>query len=528
MTAQQLKNSILLLAVQGKLVPQDPNDEPASVLLERITKERERLIKEKKIKKPKTTSRIFRRDGHYYESVNGGEPACIDEQIPFDIPESWEWVRFGTIFALLNGDRGKNYPAKSKLQQQGKIPFISAVNIQNGTISKDGLLYLEESQYNKLNAGKLKLNDWVICIRGSLGKCCVYPFNIGAIASSLVIARPHLTIASEYMNAFMGTVFHILLNKYANGAVLPNLSANDLGQFLFPLPPSQEQDKIALKLAKIEPFIEKYREKETFISTLNHDFPSALKKSILQHAIQGKLVPQDPNDEPASVLLERIAKERAKTGKKAAKSMSRIERRDRGTYEIFPDGSEKDISGEIPFEIPNSWEWCRLCNILFSFSTGPFGSMVHKSDYIDTPNGIPLINPTNIKNGSIRAEGIQKVSIEKAAILENYKVRKGDIILARRGDLSKCAIVTETENLWLCGTGAFFMRLLFLDNEYFCLLYSSSHTQSVLHSESVGTTMINLNQKLLNNLLIPVPPIQEQHRIVEKLGVLMKEIGATK
>ena len=154
--------------------------------------------------------------------------------------------------------------------------------------------------------------------------------------------------------------------------------------------------------------------------------------------------------------------------------------------------------------------------------------MVHKSDYIDTPNGIPLINPTNIKNGSIRAEGIQKVSIEKAAILENYKVRKGDIILARRGDLSKCAIVTETENLWLCGTGAFFIRLLFLDNEYFCLLYSSFHTQSVLHSESVGTTMINLNQKLLNNLLIPVPPIQEQHRIVEKLGVLMNELGVTK
>lgn len=148
--------------------------------------------------------------------------------------------------------------------------------------------------------------------------------------------------------------------------------------------------------------------------------------------------------------------------------------------------------------------------------------MVHKSDYIDTPNGIPMVNPTNIKNGDIRVEGIQKVSIEKAAMLENYKVRSGDIILARRGDLSKCAIVTETENLWLCGTGSFFMRLLFLDNEYFCLLYSSSYTQCVLHSESVGTTMINLNQKLLNNLLIPVPPIQEQHRIVEKLGALLK------
>lgn len=316
--------------------------------------------------------------------------------------------------------------------------------------------------------------------------------------------------------------------KRATGDIIVHISGDKIGSILIGVPPLSEQQKIVEKIHELQPILSDYGITSSLLAKLDSGFPSSLKKSILQHALQGMLVPQDPNEEPASVLLERISIERAKMGKKAAKSMSRIERRDRGTYEIFPDGSEKDISGEIPFEIPNRWEWCRLCNILFSFSTGPFGSMVHKSDYIDSPNGIPLINPTNIKNGSIRAEGIPKVSVEKAAILENYKVRIGDIILARRGDLSKCAIITKTENLWLCGTGAFFIRLLFLDSEYFCLLYSSTYTQCVLHSESVGTTMINLNQKLLNNLLIPVPPIHEQHRIVEKLGVLMKEIGATK
>ncbi len=402
---------------------------------------------------------------------------------------------------------------------------------------KNGIPYITGA--SNFSCGHVIINRWtqfpkafaeqgniLLTCKGTIGELALLKEAQVHIARQVMAIQPIISSLCD----FLLLILEVNVQRFKTEAqsMIPGISRDVVLESLIPLPPTLEQYRMVSKLKSLLPDIEKYGIKTTTLNKINSEFPVLLKKSILQHAIQGKLVPQDPNDEPASVLLERIAKERAKLGKKAAKSMSRIERRDRGTYEIFPDGSEKDISGEVPFEIPNSWEWCRLCNILFSFSTGPFGSMVHKSDYIDTPNGIPLINPTNIKNGSIRAEGIQKVSIEKAAILENYKVRKDDIILARRGDLSKCAIVTETENLWLCGTGAFFIRLLFLDNEYFCLLYSSFHTQSVLHSESVGTTMINLNQKLLNNLLIPVPPIQEQHRIVEKLGVLMNELGTTK
>ena len=239
-----LKKSILQHAIQGKLVPQDPNDEPASVLLARIAKERAKMGK----KAAKSMSRIERRDRGTYEIFPDGSEKDISGEIPFDIPESWEWCRFNSVFSLFNGDRGKNYPAKSKLQSRGEIPFISAINMEGGTISLSNLLYLSETQYNSLKAGKLQRNDWVICIRGSLGKYCSYPFDKGAIASSLVIARPNVEIIEQYMQAFMETAFFIHLNKYANGAVLPNLAAKDLGQFLFPLPPLAEQKRIVTVL----------------------------------------------------------------------------------------------------------------------------------------------------------------------------------------------------------------------------------------------------------------------------------------
>ena len=148
--------------------------------------------------------------------------------------------------------------------------------------------------------------------------------------------------------------------------------------------------------------------------------------------------------------------------------------------------------------------------------------MLHKSDYVDFQKGIPLINPTNIKEGIICTLGIQKVSEEKADCLAKYRLKEGDIILARRGDLSKCAVITKAESKWLCGTGSFFLHLTMIENAYFCCVYSSQYTQSILLGDSVGSTMQNLNQSVLNNLLMPIPPLQEQHRIVEKLDALLK------
>jgi type I restriction enzyme S subunit len=183
---KELRNLILSLAIQGKLVPQDPKDEPASVLLKRIEEEKKRLIQEKTIKKDKSL------------------PPINADDVPFELPKGWEWVRLGEFLQLINGDRGKNYPSKDKLSTEG-IPFISAINIQNGEVASNNLLCLTPEQYNKLGSGKLNKNDIVFCIRGSLGKNAIYKFENGAIASSLVILRQY-----KYSNKLLMYLYYYL------------------------------------------------------------------------------------------------------------------------------------------------------------------------------------------------------------------------------------------------------------------------------------------------------------------------------
>ena len=255
---EKLKKSILQYAVQGKLVPQDPADEPASVLLERIRAEKEQLIKEGKIKRDKHESVIFRRDNSYYEKVDGIE-RCIDDELPFEIPENWEWVRLSSISKILNGDRGKNYPSKATLSSTG-IPFISALNLDGTTIIQDeNLLCMTEEQYNRLGNGKLIKNDIVVCIRGSLGKHGRYPFEKGAIASSLAILRPYDLTESigDYIMLWLDSpAFFEQIRKHDNGTAQPNLAAKNLEQFLIPLPPYGEQHRL---IAKAEMFFSKLK-----------------------------------------------------------------------------------------------------------------------------------------------------------------------------------------------------------------------------------------------------------------------------
>ena len=234
MTAQQLKNSILQLAVQGKLVPQDPNDEPASVLLERITKERERLIKEKKIKKPKTTSRIYRRDGHYYESINGGEPACIDEQIPFDIPESWEWSRLGHI--CINRDSERIPLSSTQREKQQKLyDYYGA----SGVIDKvesylfdTKLLLIGEDGANLIN----RSTDIAFFAEGK------YWVNNHAHVLDSFDAMP-LDFLSLYINS-------ISLAPFVTGTAQPKLNQERLNAILVPVPPYSEQQRIVDSVLK--------------------------------------------------------------------------------------------------------------------------------------------------------------------------------------------------------------------------------------------------------------------------------------
>ena len=515
MTAQQLKNSILLMAVQGKLVPQDPNDEPASVLLERIHAEKERLIKEKQIKREKNPSVIFKgADNTPYEKI-GDEVRSLADEVPFDIPDSWEWVRLSQIALVLNGDRGKNYPSKEKLVSSG-IPFISALNLDGNTVINDAnLLCVTEEQYNLLANGKLEKGDIVVCIRGSLGKHAKYPFEKGAIASSLVILRALCgdEALSDYIMMWLDSpAFFSEIRKYDNGTAQPNLAAKSLEQFFVPIPPISEQKRILEKLDKLGSSLLSYDAAHSKSHLLAATFPEALKKSILQEAVQGKLVPQDPTDEPAEALLERIRVEKQrliKEGKvKKDKRESVIFRRDNSHYEKR--GSEEVcIDDEIPFEIPESWAWARLSSFGV-FSSGKTPSMSNPQFW----NGnVPWVTSKDMKRPVI-TDSEMHISELAAATMQLYPA--GTLLLVARSGILKrllplCKLgIDSTINQDIKAFSLYDIKL----SEW--LFYGIKAFEPFILKELVKsvTTVESLKFDEFSAMLIPVPPLSEQRRII--------------
>ena len=295
MTPQQLRNSILQLAMEGKLVEQRPEEGTGEELYQLIQEKKQELIKAGKIKKQKEFSKITK------------------DELPFAIPKTWRWCKLSDLCMVLNGDRGKNYPAKATLSHSG-IPFISALNIKNKTISRDeNLLCMTSQQYDNLRSGKLEKGDIVFCIRGSIGKYGYYPFEKGAIASSLVILRAFSNCKAfiDYLMVYLETpLLFAEIKKYDNGTAQPNLSAKNLERFLIPLPPFKELKRIVEKVSNMLPMIHRYEKLWLRLNELNKRFPEDLQKSTLQEAIQGKLCEQKDEDGSAKALIEKISLEK--------------------------------------------------------------------------------------------------------------------------------------------------------------------------------------------------------------------------
>ena len=513
MTAQQLKNSILLMAVQGKLVPQDPNDEPASVLLERIHAEKERLIKEKKIKREKNPSVIFKgADNTPYEKI-GDEVRSLADEVPFDIPDSWEWVRLSQIALVLNGDRGKNYPSKEKLVSSG-IPFISALNLDGNTVINDAnLLCVTEEQYNLLANGKLEKGDIVVCIRGSLGKHAKYPFEKGAIASSLVILRALCgdEALSDYIMMWLDSpAFFSEIRKYDNGTAQPNLAAKSLEQFFVPIPPISEQKRILEKLDKLGSSLLSYDAAHSKSHLLAATFPEALKKSILQEAVQGKLVPQDPTDEPAEALLERIRVEKQrliKEGKvKKDKRESVIFRRDNSHYEKL-DGVERCIDNELLFEIPENWCWVRFGTAITLLSGTDFAP----DEYNSAGKGIAYITgASNIVDSQIL--------VNRWTESPRQITHAGDILLVCKGSGYGKTVICNIKQAHIARQIMAVQKCNLLDMQYIKLFLDSSF--DLLKTKGQGV-IPGIDRTSVLHLLFPLPPLNEQHRIVQRIEELL-------
>ena len=531
MKAKDLKNSILQMAVEGKLVPQDPNDEPASVLLERIREEKQRLIAEGKAKFPKGGESIIYTgsDGSPYEKrvdVKGHvlSDKCITDEVPFEeLPEGWVWARLAEVAFVLNGDRGKNYPAKSKLHDSG-IPFVSAVNIEQGIVSKTNMLYMTETQYSMLRAGKLKQGDTVFCIRGSLGKHGIFPFERGAIASSLVIVR--LIACAKMLPNYLDILFDSPttkdnIKKFDNGTAQPNLSANNFQSFLYPVPPLAEQRRIVERVNELMPLVEEYGKLEDAREELDAALPNRLRKSVLQMAVQGKLVPQDPADEPASVLLERIREQRrqliAEKKMKAPKGGESVifTGSDGRRYEkrIDAKGGESEpicIEDEIPFDIPDSWEWVRLESLIVLLS----GTDLKPTQYNDKNEGIPyLTGASNFVNGEL----IENRWTAKPTRISN----KGELLFTCKGTVGEMAInrfdAAHIARQIMAITPCEYEMLSYITLFLKAMVEDiKSHAKGVIPGIERNTLLVRL---------IPVPPLAEQNRIAEKSAELFNEIA---
>lgn len=359
MTGEQLKKSILQYAIQGKLVPQNPGDEPAKDLLKKIQDEKQKLIAEKKIKKDRNESFIYREGESFYE-VRGKVVACIDDEIPFEIPESWEWARLGHLSTTIQ--YGYNAPAKEK----GDIRFVRISDIQSGRVIWPSVPFCDIKEEDVLKYS-LDTGD-VLFARtgGTVGKSFFikqmeYP---AVFAGYLIRVKIHDKMFPEYIYKFMSSAFYWQqLRQGTVATAQPNCNAKTLAHMLIPVPPFEEQKRIVAKIEELLPYVEEYSAAEAAIGRLNKKLPEQLKKSILQYAIQGKLVSQCSKDRPAKALIKEIQEEKkqliAEKKLKKDKNESFIYREGESFYEVC--GKEVDcIDEEIPFDIPESWEWARL------------------------------------------------------------------------------------------------------------------------------------------------------------------------
>lgn len=531
MNGKQLKNSILQWAIQGKLVPQDPNDEPASVLLERIRAEKAKLVKEKKIKKDKNESIIYRGDDNsYYEKfIATGEVRCIDEEIPFEIPKSWEWSRLGDICSYLH--RGKS----PKYGEHKFLPIIAQKCNQWDKIYTDRCLFSSKDYIEKykeeqfVQKGDIIINSTGGGTVGRTGYIDSYVFanfDRFVVDSHVTLVRSIYPIASKYVYYFLiSPLIQIGLEDRCSGSTNQiELGTTTITSYLIPIPPIKEQYRIIDQFQKVLPLLERYSTNQIAQDKLNAEINIQLKKSILQEAIQGKLVPQITEEGTAQELLEQIKLEKQKlikNGKlkKSALTDSVIYRGDDNKYFEKIGKTITDITDEIPFEIPATWQWVRLDDICSYIQRGKSpkyspikkypviaqkcnqwaGFCIDKAQFID-PNSLPsyaekrLLQDGDLMWNSTGLGTLGRMAIYKSA-LNPYELAVAD---------SHVTVIRPLKAYVL--------------SQYLYYYFASDTVQSVIEDKSAGSTkQKELSTTTVKNYLVPIPPYREQQRIVEKI-----------
>ena len=465
MIAQELKNSILQLAIQGKLVEQRAEEGTAKELIEQIKAEKEQLIKDKKIKKEKPLAEI------------------TEDEIPFDIPENWEWVRLKQIATSIKagGDKPKEF-SEIKTQEYA-IPVIA-----NG-IKNDGII-------GYTNKATMEEKCITVSARGTIGFSCIRREPFSPVVRLLV-----LCMSNKISYKYIQVVLSALLEKGV-GTSIQQLTVPMLEPKLIPIPPTEEQKRIVAKIEELMPYVEQYDKAYTKLEAFNKKFPEDMQKSILQYAIQGKLVEQREEEGTAEELYQQIQEEKARLIKEG-----KI-KKEKTLEEITED--------EIPFDIPDSWKWVRLGKITSKLTDGSHNPPPN------TGSGYYVISAKNIKNGKITFENVDRFTDEIGFQKENKRtcISKGDIIMGIiGGSIGNLAIYEHDEKVIAQRSIAIIDTLV--NNEYIRKILQSPLIQYQLKASS-GTAQGGVYLGTLSNIILPLPPMKEQKRIVAKIEEMLQ------
>ena len=530
MNGKQLKNSILQWAIQGKLVPQDPNDEPASVLLDKIRQEKERLIKEKKIKRDKNASIIYRgEDNSYYEKMFAtGEVKCIDEEVPFEIPKGWEWCRLNDLALYRKGPFGSSL---TKSMFVAKSNQSVKVYEQKNAIQKDfrlGDYYISKEKFEAMQSFIVKPNDIIVSCAGTIGETYLLPLDapVGIINQALMRVTLFDLSMAEYWQMYFA---YMLLNEAqmkGAGSAIKNIPPFEyLKAVLVPVPPLSEQSRLVERYNLLLSLIAKYESEADKLNCLNLNIYDKLKKSVLQEAIQGKLVQQIAEEGTAQKLLEQIKTEKLKLVKegklkKSALNDSVIFRGDDNKYYEQIGENCNDITDEIPFDLPYNWCWCRFSNIV-SMTIGKTPARGEQTYWINGKYNWVSISDM-VDGGSISTT---KEKVSDLAVKEVFSApisEKGSLLMSFKLSIGKTSIL----DIDAYHNEAIITISPIIDKEYAMRNYLFKVLPLIanLGESKDAIKGKTLNSKSLSNLLIPLPPLQEQQRIIEQMNRLSKQL----
>lgn len=486
MTAEQLKASILQMAMQGKLVEQRAEEGTAQELYEEIQNQIQQAIKEGRLKKRKKLTFLSEQD------------------IPFDIPDTWKWVQLRDVTQM---EAGGTPSRTQSCYWNGDIPWVK-IGDMNGKFTSQTSEYITQDGLKRSTAKLFPKGTVLYSIFASIGTVSI--LTIDAATNQAIVGISHSKeIDTDYLYYVLTSLKSVVIKKQ-HGMAQMNINQTILNEAPFPLPPLEEQKRIAAKIEELMPFVEQYAKASTRLNTLNASFPDQMKKSILQQAVMGKLVPQDPNDEPASVLLKKIAEEKQKLIKEG-----KIKKQ-----KALPAITED----EIPFDIPESWEWVQLDELAI-FENGDRGkNYPNKSEYVQS--GVAWINTSHIKpNGYLTTTEMNYITREKFETLRSGKIEENDLVFCLRGATYGKVSRVEPYTEGAVASSLMIIRpIISILRDYLLLYLKTPLAFSELAKYANGSAQPNLGAKDVRKYLVPLPPLKEQKRILECVEEILPKL----